>query len=138
VASQEKTVRRVFVDLSVPGRRTGAIILVDDAGKLAGIFTDSDLARLFEHRREDALDLPIRDVMTTQPLTVRTGTKMIDAVATMAQRKISELPVVDAEGRPVGLIDVTDVVGTFPELNEREQSRPSRPEYRVFPEPRAG
>ena len=63
---------------------------------------------------------------------------MIDAVAAMAQRKISELPVVEAEGRPVGLIDVTDVVGMFPELSEHGGERPSKPEYRVFPEPRAG
>ena len=138
VASEEKTVRRIFVDLSVPGRRTGAIMLVDGEGKLSGIFTDSDLARLFEHRREQALDRPIREVMTARPVTVRMGTKMIDAVAAMAQRKISELPVVDAEGRPVGLIDVTDVVGMFPEMNEQGGERPSRPEYRVFPEPRAG
>ena len=39
---------------------------------------------------------------------------MVDAVALLAERKISELPVVDAEGRPVGLIDVTDVVGLLP------------------------
>jgi CBS domain-containing protein len=32
----------------------------------------------------------------------------------MAQRKISELPVVDKEGRPAGLIDITDVVGILP------------------------
>jgi len=63
---------------------------------------------------------------------------MIDAVATMAQRKISELPVVDPQDRPVGLIDVTDVVGMFPELNEHDGARPSKPEYRIFPEPRAG
>jgi arabinose-5-phosphate isomerase len=137
VASEEKTVRQVFVDLSVPGRRTGAIMLVDGQRKLSGIFTDSDLARLFEHRREHALDRPIREVMTAGPVTVRVGTKMLDAVATMAQRKISELPVVDAEGRPVGLIDVTDVVGLFPEVDQRG-SEPSRPEYRVFRQPRAG
>jgi arabinose-5-phosphate isomerase len=138
VASEEKTVRQIFVDLSVPGRRSGAIMLVDGEGKLSGIFTDSDLARLFEHRREHALDRPIREVMTARPVTVRMGTKMIDAVAAMAQRKISELPVVDAEGRPVGLIDVTDVVGMFPEMDEHGSERPSRPEYRVFREPRAG
>ena len=39
---------------------------------------------------------------------------MVDAVAIMAERKISELPVVDAEGRPVGLIDITDVVALLP------------------------
>ena len=63
---------------------------------------------------------------------------MIDAVAAMAKGKISELPVVDAEGRRVGLIAVTDVVGMFPELNERGGERPSKPEYRVYREPRAG
>jgi arabinose-5-phosphate isomerase len=138
VAPEEKTVRQVFVDLSVPGRRSGAIMLVDGEGKLTGIFTDSDLARLFEHRREQAMDRPIREVMTTRPVTVRMGTKMIDAVAAMAQRKISELPVVDAEGRPVGLIDVTDVVGMFPERDEHGGECPPRPDYRVFREPRAG
>ena len=39
---------------------------------------------------------------------------MVDAVAIMAERKISELPVVDAEGQPVGLIDITDVVALLP------------------------
>jgi len=138
VAPEEKTVRQIFVDLSVPGRRPGAIMLVDGQGKLSGIFTDSDLARLFEHRREHALDRPIREVMTARPVTVPTGTKMIDAVATMARQKISELPVVDVEGRPVGLIDVTDVVGVFPEMNEHGGERPWRPEYRVFPQLRTG
>jgi arabinose-5-phosphate isomerase len=138
VAAEDKTVRPIFVDLAVPGRRTGAIMLVDSQGKLSGIFTDSDLARLFEHRREDSLDRPIRAVMTAGPLSVQTGTKMIDAVVAMGQRKISELPVVDAGGRPVGLIDITDVVGMFPEMDEHRGARPSEPAYRVFPEPRAG
>ena len=40
---------------------------------------------------------------------------MIDAVAIMAESKISELPVVDRGRQPVGLIDITDVVGLFPE-----------------------
>jgi CBS domain-containing protein len=39
---------------------------------------------------------------------------MTDAVAIMAERKISELPVVDAEGKPIGLIDITDVVALLP------------------------
>jgi arabinose-5-phosphate isomerase len=75
--------------------------------------------------------------MTARPVIVQTGTKMIDAVATMAQRKISELPVVDAAGRPVGLIDVTDVVGMFPEIEERGTERPASAEQRVFGEARA-
>jgi len=114
VAAESRTVREVFVTLSVPGRRTGAIMLVDDSGRLSGIFTDSDLARLFERRRDRDLDGPIRELMTPHPLTVQVGSMMADAVAIMAQRKISELPVVDPEGKPAGLIDVTDVVGLLP------------------------
>ena len=53
---------------------------------------------------------------------------MSEAVALMAQRKISELPVVDGDGRPVGLIDVTDVVGLFPQKAEGEPAKASRPE----------
>jgi arabinose-5-phosphate isomerase len=90
-------------------------MLVTRAGKLAGIFTDSDLARLFEHNRDAALDRPIREVMTARPSTVPAGSMMLDAVTVMAERKISELPVVDRRGRPVGLLDITDVVALFPE-----------------------
>jgi len=114
VASQQATIREVFVGVAVPGRRSGAIMLVDEQGALTGIFTDSDLARLFERRRDDQWDQPIRNVMTVGPATVRVGALMNEAVAIMASRKISELPVVDDAGVPQGLIDVTDVVGLVP------------------------
>jgi arabinose-5-phosphate isomerase len=114
VATEDLSVREVLVGTSKPGRRTGATMLVDSHGRLSGIFTDSDLARLFEHRRDGDLDRPIREVMTAAPLRVEIGSMMIDAVALMAGRKISELPVVDAAGHPVGLIDVTDVVALLP------------------------
>ena len=129
VAPEEETVRQVLVRVSLPGRRTGATMLVDSSGRLAGIFTDSDLARLFEHHRDDALDAPIRSVMTPHPLQVSRGTPMSEAVALMAERKISELPVVDGDGRPVGLIDVTDVVGLLPPKGEGRP--PDAPQIRL-------
>ena len=115
VAVCSQSVRQVFTERRSPGRRTGAIMIVDPDGILRGIFTDSDLARLFESRRDDALDGSIRQVMTRQPTTVPAGSMMTDAVEIMAERKISELPVVDAAGRPVGLIDITDFVALVPE-----------------------
>ncbi len=114
VANQRQTIREVLIGASMPGRRTGATMLVNEDGKLAGIFTDSDLARLFEHRRDGELDSPICEVMTRSPLRVEIGSMMVDAVTIMAQRKISELPVVNVSGKPVGLIDITDVVGVLP------------------------
>lgn len=123
VASEEKTVREVLVNVSLPGRRTGAVMLVDAEGKLSGLFTDSDLARLFEQRRDPQLDIPISRVMTPSPISVRMGTLVTDAVDILAGRKISELPVVDASGRPAGLIDITDVVGLLPKEDGARQSR---------------
>jgi arabinose-5-phosphate isomerase len=112
-------------------------MLVDAEGKLSGIFTDSDLARLFEDRREGALDGPIGRVMTADPLRARTGTLMLDAVSLMAARKISELPVVDDDGRPVGLIDVTDVINMFPEQKSREENT-TPANCRIYREPLHG
>jgi arabinose-5-phosphate isomerase len=114
VAGAENSVRDVFTRVKRRGRRTGAIMLTDGDGRLCGIFTDSDLARLFEQRRDLALDRPIREVMTANPLTVPQGTRIVDAVEVLRQRKVSELPVIDAEGRPVGLLDITDLIGLLP------------------------
>ena len=145
IALSTSTVREVIVACSKPGRRTGAIMLTDDRGHLAGIFTDSDLARLLERRAESALDSPVSGVMTANPCTVPPDSRMSDAVEIMAERKISELPVVDAGGRPVGLVDITDVVGLLPEDSGLAQSaQPAagssvpKPKMRIYPnQPRA-
>ncbi len=42
------------------------------------------------------------------------GSSVAEAVEVMKSRKISELPVVDRAGRPVGLIDLTDLIGLVP------------------------
>ncbi len=115
VAEANRTVREVFVTLGQPGRRSGAILLIDHEGRLEGIFTDSDLARLFEARRDEALDQPVRQVMTSNPRTVPSGSLVSDAVDILSERKLSELPVIDAGGFPVGLIDITDLVSIMSE-----------------------
>ena len=111
-------------------------MLTDQAGRLTGLFTDSDLARLFEQRAEAALDRPIHDVMVAQPITVEEGSLLRDAVALMTARKISELPVVDGEQHPVGLIDVTDVIGMDvaegPEPSSSEGTQENPPAVRLF------
>jgi arabinose-5-phosphate isomerase len=122
-ASPDATVREVFAAATLRGRRTGAVLLVDDQGVLQGLFTDSDLARLFEQRRDQALDRPIAEVMTRDPITVPVGTRLLDALEILRARKISELPVVGTVGRPVGLLDITDVIGLVPV----EQSSPLVP-----------
>jgi len=110
-----RILREVLIEARLPARRTGAIMVVDHAGALRGIFTDSDLAKLFESRRDSLLDGPIRAVMTKNPAAVPVCSMMNDAVTIMAERRISELPVVDAAACPVGLLDITDIVALYPE-----------------------
>ena len=110
LARTDDTVRQIFAR-PLPSRRTGAVMIVGTNDQLVGIFTDSDLARLFENRQDNALDQPIHEVMTIHPISVLEGTRLEDAVALLESRRLSELPVVDANGRPRGLIDVVDLVG---------------------------
>jgi arabinose-5-phosphate isomerase len=111
LADAGRSVRDVFAQAQRSGRRTGAVMLTGADGRLVGLFTDSDLARLFEQRRDGALDQPIRAVMTPDPITVPLGTRLGEALDVLRLRKISELPVVDAAGKPAGLLDVTDLIG---------------------------
>jgi arabinose-5-phosphate isomerase len=117
------SVREVFASCKSRGRRTGAVMLTDEAGRLRGLFTDSDLARLFEGRRDAALDRPIREVMTADPITVPPGTRVLEAVEILCRHKISELPVVDAAGLPVGLLDITDVIELVPGEEQQPAAR---------------
>lgn len=137
LAAAEATVRQVLIASSKPGRRSGAVMLTDAEGRLAGLFTDSDLARLFEHHRDAALDGPIANVMTASPCTVASGTLLEEALAQMARKKISELPVVDEAHRPVGMLDVTDLVEGPAHFMHSEQSEgppaSEAPRMRIFP-----
>ncbi|MCL4112945.1 UNVERIFIED_CONTAM: hypothetical protein GTU68_044959 [Idotea baltica] len=114
VALESESVRSVMIDRSRPGRRTGAVLLTDHTGCLSGIFTDSDLARLFEQRRDHMIDRPIAEVMSENPTTIHESAMLPQAVEIMKKSKISELPVVNHLGAPVGLVDITDVIDVVP------------------------
>ena len=110
VAGQASTIRAAMVATSRTGRRSGAVMLIDQDGKLVGLFTDSDLARILEHRDDAALDQDIASRMTRDPRSVASGTLLQEAVAMMSHHRISEIPVIDATNRPIGLLDITDIV----------------------------
>lgn len=98
-----------------PGlRRSGAMVLVDRAsGRLTGLFTDGDLRRLVENHGSTLstfLDRPARDVMTRNPGTLPADAKIRDAVQMVREFRRDEIPVVDAQGRPLGVLDVQDLI----------------------------
>ncbi|MEQ1826271.1 MAG: KpsF/GutQ family sugar-phosphate isomerase [Pirellula sp.] len=127
IAMDTLSVRSMLIDVSKPGRRTGATMLVDQAHHLVGIFTDSDLARLLEQRRDEVLDRSISEVMTKTFSAIKTGARLTDAIDIMVHRRISELPVVDVDDKPIGMIDITDVLGLEHEAaNDTRQNASSQ------------
>lgn len=120
VTSETTSIREAFIQLSCPGRRSGAVIIVDGLEQVTGIFTDSDLARLLEERREGQLDRPISEVMTAEPTTIQSDASLETAITLLKNRKLSELPVVNQQHHLVGLIDITDVIGWQPQIEPTE------------------
>jgi arabinose-5-phosphate isomerase len=95
---------------SITVKRHGAVMIVGDAGRLAGIITDADLRRLFASHGSDAMNLNASDVMTADCKRIRVDALAAEAMAIFHKHRIDELPVVDEDNRPVGLIDVQDIV----------------------------
>ncbi len=91
-------------------RRPGAILVVEPGtGRLAGIFTDGDLRRLVLRDR-GALDRAIGEVMTASPRALPDTALARDAVNLVREHRQDEIPVTDPAGRPVGLLDVQDLI----------------------------
>lgn len=102
-------------------RRTGAMLMVDAEGRLSGILTDADIRRLLvAHRGGDLLSEPVAGLMVRNPKRIRLGELASEAVAILNEFRIDELPVVDDADRPVGVIDVQDLLGIKTVANARD------------------
>ena len=110
VASDALSVGEVLRQVSLIPRRSGAVILTGASGAISGIFTDGDLRRLITDDDGSALRRPIRQVMKQNPKRINQDALAGEAMALLRHYRIDELPVVDEQDRPVGLIDVQDLV----------------------------
>jgi arabinose-5-phosphate isomerase len=81
----------------------------DDEGCLSGIFTDGDLRRLVVSG-EPFLEKTIADVTTSVPHRLTTDALVREARSLVLEHRIDEIPIVDHDGKPVGLIDVQDLI----------------------------
>ncbi|MDB5300005.1 MAG: kdsD [Phycisphaerales bacterium] len=110
LASEKLTVGQVLHEVSRIKRRSGAVVLTDDGGKVSGIFSDGDLRRAITDDDGSALRRPVREVMTRNPKRIGGEQLASEAMAVMRQFRIDELPVVDDHDRPIGIIDIQDLV----------------------------
>jgi len=107
VVNEEKSVK--FVLLAITKARAGAASIVDKRGRLVGIFTDGDLRRHIEIYK-DLTSTKIRQVMTKNPIAVKKDKLAVEALSILQEKKIDEVPVVDEKHRPIGMLDVQDLL----------------------------
>jgi arabinose-5-phosphate isomerase len=95
--------------LKITQARAGAASVVDKKGRLSGIFTDGDLRR---HLKTDSILViqEVKDVMTKKPVAISKDRLANEALRILKEKRIDELPVVDAQGRPIGMLDVQDLL----------------------------
>jgi arabinose-5-phosphate isomerase len=99
----------VFAALDAMNRaRAGACLILREDGGLAGIFTHGDFARCF---RNDPLlgEKNVASLMTRSPITVQAEALAVEALKTIGENRIDDIVVLDAEGKPVGLVDTQDL-----------------------------
>jgi len=95
--------------LEMTRKGLGMTVVLEADGRLAGVFTDGDLRRTLD-RGIDVRDTSIDSVMTTHGKTARAEMLAAEALKIMEDNKINSLVVVDAEDRPVGALNMHDLL----------------------------
>jgi len=107
VVSSETTVMDSL--MAMTKAQGGSAVVADADGKLVGIFTDGDFRRAVASGSLDILSAPVSDYMTRTPKFVRDDVFASELLKVFEKRHIDDLPVCDASGRVVGLVDINDL-----------------------------
>ncbi|WP_172144060.1 MULTISPECIES: KpsF/GutQ family sugar-phosphate isomerase [Pseudomonas] len=95
--------------LEMTQKGLGMTVVTETDGRLAGIFTDGDLRRTLD-RGIDVRQSKIDDVMTVHGKTARAEMLAAEALKIMEDHKISGLVVVDNDDRPIGALNMHDLL----------------------------
>ena len=108
-ATQPETATVADCIIAMTSARAGACVLTHADGTLAGVFTHGDFARAYQADPACGTQ-PVAALMTKNPVFVEADKLAITAVKTLRDRRIDDLVVLDADHKPVGLIDTQDLV----------------------------
>ncbi len=89
--------------------RTGAAVIVDANGRLAGIFTHGDFARHFQRDPTGLGSRPVGEFMTRAPVNIGGDRLAVEILHLLEHTRIDDLVVVDEDGQPIGLVDTQDL-----------------------------
>ncbi|HLU12437.1 MAG TPA: KpsF/GutQ family sugar-phosphate isomerase [Arenimonas sp.] len=103
-------VSTAFALLEMTRKRLGMTAVVDDQGRLCGVFTDGDLRRALDDEDTDLHATPIDALMGRSPKTIGADALAVEAARLMEEHKISALVVVDGERRVIGALNIHDLL----------------------------
>jgi CBS domain-containing protein len=90
-------------------KRIGAVLVVDEGGRLQGILSERDIVRNLASQAAGTLELMAADLMTKMPTTATPETSVVKAMELMTDGRFRHLPIID-NGALVGLVSIGDVV----------------------------
>jgi len=93
----------------------GSLIIVDPTGRIEGIVTERDILYAVAEQKIGK-QLPVYMIMTENPITVKPGTPITEAIKTMRDANIRHLPVVDRENKPIGILSLRDIIDAITAL----------------------
>ncbi len=99
--------------------RIGAVLVVDDDGRLVGIFSERDVLVRVVSLHRDPLTTPVAHVMTIDPITIDAGTPVEDVLDQHSGKEFRHLPVLE-EGRLVGMVSVRDLLRWVAQSNNAQ------------------
>ncbi|MFZ5615925.1 MAG: CBS domain-containing protein [Pseudomonadota bacterium] len=100
-------------------KNIGAVVVKDEKGAVAGIFSERDVVRRLRTEGAAVLGRPVVDCMTKDPFTCTRETTLDELMAVMTKRRIRHMPVVN-QGKLVGIVSIGDVVKRKIDDIERE------------------
>lgn len=113
---QNKTVLE-GMSLIVPNK-IGSLIVLDEDGKISGIFSERDALKQCYNNPESFQNIPIRDVMTKSIIVAEPDDDVDYVLGIMTQNKFRHTPIINKEGNLVGIVSIGDLVKV--QLNEKD------------------
>ncbi len=93
-------------------KNIGAVVVTDDAGKIAGVFSERDYARKMLEEGRSARKTKVKEIMTTLIVSVNRDTRINECMALMTEKRIRHLPVLEGD-KLVGVVSIGDVVKSY-------------------------
>ncbi len=95
--------------VAMTSSKSGCACITAPDGVLLGIFTDGDLRRLLSSGEADPMARCITEVMIRNPIRIPLDALAVEVLNVFENHKVDDLPVVDAEGKLAGTIDIQDL-----------------------------